>query len=357
MPDLKAHYERYLLAAAGLATVFAGIMLLLSAGSAKEASQAPSGGGERKPFVAAPEVATLKSDCSAMGSKPSLRESTNGASPFVSRIYLLNEGRLVDLSGAGNDLFKDIPNAWILENKLALDRRLPERDPDSDGFSNLEEFAAKTNPNDAASKPAEWSKLRLTEVKIEQMKIMFTGRDFKGRAVINSIAATSEKLATEPSGPTKYYAPGETLTVATFKPGYAVTYDEEKTPFRLGGFRTDRRENPSITVEGKPKMDEVDFAVLESVSGDGTKVELEANKAQTSPYSLASLLDTRPGGTSVSVRIGEPFALGSDARYKLVDVSEEQATIEDLATNERHTVPRTETVSQPQATPAEAPAP
>jgi hypothetical protein len=356
MPDFKTNYDRFLLAALGVVAAAVAFLLASSASELREQAAVPPQKVAQEPFSSDPAVATLKEDVAAVAARRAWE--TGDASPFVSRIYLLKDDRLVDILESGNDLFPGIPNTWILQHELDyLDAGLPEGDPDSDGFTNLEEFTAKTNPRDAASKPADWSKLRLTDVKIEQMQLIFTGRDFKGRAMINSVAASSNELTGKPIGPTKNYAAGDTLIVAKFRPGFAVTYEEEKTPFRLGGFRLEKKENPRITVGGKPKVDEVDFAILESTSGNKTKVELEAGKAQTSPYSLASLTDIRPGGSTAQVRIGDAFQVGTSSRYKLVDVSEENATIEDLGTGDKHVIPKAAPAVPQDAAPEEAQTP
>ncbi len=64
------------------------------------------------------------------------------------------------------DLIKDapvhepIPNTWWIENRLDPGfADSPARDPDSDGYSNMEEFNSKTDPNDAKSVPPFISKL------------------------------------------------------------------------------------------------------------------------------------------------------------------------------------------------------
>ena len=64
------------------------------------------------------------------------------------------------------DLLKDppvhppIPNSWWMENHLDPGfADSPQRDPDHDGFSNLEEYLAKTDPNDSKSHPPLISKL------------------------------------------------------------------------------------------------------------------------------------------------------------------------------------------------------
>jgi hypothetical protein len=64
------------------------------------------------------------------------------------------------------DLLKDspvhppIPNIWWIKNSIDPGfADSPTRDPDQDGFSNLEEFSAKTDPNDDKSVPSLIAKL------------------------------------------------------------------------------------------------------------------------------------------------------------------------------------------------------
>lgn len=60
----------------------------------------------------------------------------------------------------GEPIHAPIPNTWWIENRIDPGfSDSPDRDPDQDGFSNLEEFNAKTNPNDAKSVPALIAKL------------------------------------------------------------------------------------------------------------------------------------------------------------------------------------------------------
>ena len=65
------------------------------------------------------------------------------------------------------DLLKDapvhppIPNTWWIEKRLDPGfADSPQRDPDGDGFSNLEEFTASTDPNSLKSHPPLIAKLR-----------------------------------------------------------------------------------------------------------------------------------------------------------------------------------------------------
>jgi len=60
----------------------------------------------------------------------------------------------------GPPIHPPIPNSWWIEHHLDPGfADSPSRDPDHDGFSNLEEFLAKTNPNDIKSRPQLISKL------------------------------------------------------------------------------------------------------------------------------------------------------------------------------------------------------
>jgi len=60
----------------------------------------------------------------------------------------------------GEPIHKPIPNQWWLQYKLDPGfGDSPQRDPDGDGFSNLEEFEAKTDPTKASDFPSIIAKL------------------------------------------------------------------------------------------------------------------------------------------------------------------------------------------------------
>lgn len=70
-----------------------------------------------------------------------------------------------------------IPNVWFMENKLSDDFKFSDaasRDSDKDGFSNLEEFEAKTNPKDSSSHPSLIKKLALTNINVRAYRIIFS---------------------------------------------------------------------------------------------------------------------------------------------------------------------------------------
>jgi hypothetical protein len=68
-------------------------------------------------------------------------------------------GKTVDLR-KDEPVHPPIPNTWWLENNIDPGYAdSPTRDPDADGFSNLDEFKAKTDPNNRKSIPAIIAKL------------------------------------------------------------------------------------------------------------------------------------------------------------------------------------------------------
>jgi hypothetical protein len=68
-------------------------------------------------------------------------------------------GKAIDLR-KDSPLHPPIPNSWWLENRLDPGfSNSPSQDPDADGFSNADEFSAKTDPNNKASTPPLIAKL------------------------------------------------------------------------------------------------------------------------------------------------------------------------------------------------------
>ena len=355
LPDIKAGYDRYLLVSVALLSGAAAAWIAISAGEARAKAQAPMQTGAKEPFAAAPAIETLKSDKAELANRKPWRESK--ASPFVSRVYLLKDNALIDILEAGTDLFPGIANAWILEHGLDyLDTGLPEGDPDADGFTNFEEFTAKTNPRDAASKPALWTKLRLLESKVDKLRLKFMSLP-KGTLDEVAINTTTPDNPSKLSGSTQFYprAREEVQTVHGEKEfdkkivllaNRTSTGDEvfEATPLKFDRAEFIKQFNPATNVE-----EDVPVVFLLNTA-DGKSIRLERDKVKDSPYPLATLQDTRPGGQTTQLRSGETLTLDESSIYKLVDVSEENATIEDVASGAKHVIPKA-AVPAPQATP------
>ena len=88
----------------------------------------------------------------------------DGASPFVSRPYILRDGQLIDPVTGDTPLHPPVPNRWLIDHNLDYtDMNILERDPKHKGFTVLEEFQAGTDPNNPTQFPPLCKKLSYNE--------------------------------------------------------------------------------------------------------------------------------------------------------------------------------------------------
>ncbi len=329
MDKIKAHYDRYLLILAGIVLALVSVFVALGAGGLGEQFAAPAAKESGAPFAAEPAIEQLRADSAVMEEQQTWQASDG--SLFVSRVYLLRDGALVDILESGMELFPGIPNSWILEHNLVYtSTTLPDNDPDGDGFTNREEYEGKTNPNDAASKPALWTKLRLIGSKIDKLRVKFMSLP-TGSTDEVSINTISEENPTQLSGSTRFYRANDPIVLAGRGPDGKEL--DQPTPLKFERAEMRKQFNPMTNVE-----EEVPVAFLRNTA-DGMEIELQRGEVKDSPYSLATLTDTRSGGQTYELRSGETFQLGDSDTYKLVDVTEEKAIIESLRSGERHDIP------------------
>lgn len=78
----------------------------------------------------------------------------DGASPFVSRPYLIKDGALLDPLMGETPLYPPVPNKWLADHQLDFsDMNILDRDPLHKGFTILDEYQAGTDPNDPKQLP------------------------------------------------------------------------------------------------------------------------------------------------------------------------------------------------------------
>ncbi len=169
MAWIKQNYDRFLLA------VFA-LILLVSAGllitNARGYNEVYASLQNRPVPNASPSISVdekqIQAGLKELGTPDTWhpRPLGNYQLPlFVSVPYVAKDenGTKIKVSLVDEDsamLHPPIPNKWFLDNHLdLLAPNALEQDPDGDGFSNLDEWNAKTDPNSKDSHPPYWTKL------------------------------------------------------------------------------------------------------------------------------------------------------------------------------------------------------
>ncbi|MFT3990370.1 MAG: thrombospondin type 3 repeat-containing protein [Luteolibacter sp.] len=231
------------------------------------------------------------------------------------------------------DLFKSepvhapIPNIWWLENKLDPGfADSPQRDPDGDGFSNLQEFEAKTDPNDSQSHPALVNKLKF--VKDESVKwILRPGFESGGGF---SFKYSDDKNNTASSG-----------TDVVMPNGVFFAVDKKNTPNAQNRFKFVSFEKRKVKHEKFGSEEEVTFLKIEDQRGNkkGVVYELpsplnEANAAKFAQYDRTAVLSLEAvgeEGKQFKVEEKTSFALPPNAAeksYFIQEISPESITVE-----------------------------
>jgi hypothetical protein len=188
---------------------------------------------------------------------------------FVSRLYILKDGNLIDPIEGQQQLHPPITNAWLIKffglNNFA-DATIKDQDSDQDGFTNLEEFNDQSDPKDKASHPPKINKLRF--VKFEQIDFPVI---FKGDAGIDGIELQFGKVKFTPSRTTGSSDPEVVLG----------SIDLNGIKYNVRSYR--KKEYPtSLPSADKNKYDEILRIVSENIKKDENlkTIETDTNDAR-----------------------------------------------------------------------------
>lgn len=164
MSWISENYEKAAVGAAAVVAIGLGFMGSQKLGSVEENFSAkPKGGGNEDASVkGADRVATAKSSFQLDREWVKGEDDGRPVDLFTGVPLFVNKNDLnnpVDLPESG-DVHPPIPNQWWIDNRIDPGfGDSPQRDEDEDGFSNLEEFLAKTDPTDNRSYPSLINKL------------------------------------------------------------------------------------------------------------------------------------------------------------------------------------------------------
>jgi hypothetical protein len=184
MDWLKKNYDLALLGLAALLVASSALVIYSSGQESTVNTVAPP--APKAIPSATPDFAAIEAAKTLLSSTPAIASSPLKTSPFVSRSYLLKDGKLFDPIEGKEDLHPPLTNAWIIANELDYSNpRLAKDDPDQDSFTNEEEFLGHTDPNDPNDTPDRATKFKLVEFIPIPFRLEFKGDSGDGTLQIN----------------------------------------------------------------------------------------------------------------------------------------------------------------------------
>jgi hypothetical protein len=227
----------------------------------------------------------------------------------------------------GEDIHPPIPNEWWLEKGADMTfADSPKRDDDEDGFTNFEEFVAKTDPASASSHPPLIAKLSFVKEESAQW-LMLYGSEFGGKWVPKLDDALSRDIAGAPLKNKVDFADG-------IEPG-GLLFAEPPLQGRFKFIEIVEREilNERLNINEKVK-----FAIFEDQSENrlGKRYETpnrlpRAERAKWVQYDRTAFLDLQAvgeGGKVFEVEEGTTFTLPDKKTYLLKAVTPDSLEVE-----------------------------
>lgn len=175
MQKSKSNYERVILVLMALAAMGAAGWVIFTSGGLQATLQPKP--YKEKHETEPPPMAKLEDTMKRAVTAPkpwTAPERSNKPVPLNKSVLLvLKEDQIFDLAVETPMLRPPMTNEYIRTHELQyLMPNVADLDPDGDGYNNLEEFNAKTNPKDARSMPAITDKLFMVERISNDYRIM-----------------------------------------------------------------------------------------------------------------------------------------------------------------------------------------
>jgi hypothetical protein len=145
---------------------------------------------------------------------PNWKPREDGASPYVSRPYLLKDSKLIDPMTGSEPLYPPVPNQWLIDHHLDYtDMNILDRDPLRKGFTVREEFEAGTDPNNPNQFPSLCGKLSYKDSGIRKSNYLL---EFLGEEEIpDENGKMTKMIEIKPAQPLPNPAKGNRLDTST----------------------------------------------------------------------------------------------------------------------------------------------
>lgn len=174
MQNSQGSYEKTTLILCSLAALGVAVFLVLQSRAFEESLALPSGASANNPNP--PNIGAVQEAIDTIKKKYTWVSPARNGKPVPlnkSVLLVMKEGQLFDLTLPEPKFREPMTNVFLVGDRSMTppEEQLPhifspnvgDLDADEDGFSNLEEFEAKTNPRDAASMPPLTDKLFLIQ--------------------------------------------------------------------------------------------------------------------------------------------------------------------------------------------------
>jgi hypothetical protein len=294
---IKAHYDRVALVAAATFLFVCAISIWWSAAQfgnklAAQQQAAPA------PKAASPPGKAVELDRAAEKFQQPPQWKFGGRSGlFVPEKHFIGDNNL-PATLQTTVVHPPVPNEWFEQFGLPVENAdVLDEDPDSDGFTNLDEWKGQTNPTDKDSHPDYLTKLSLESATEEPFRFMFS----------SWVGDTFAINAIDQSEPTQFLKKGDTIRGTRFK---IAKFTEKYQPNQYGT--------------------NVDVSELR-LEHEDTKEQLTLvkEKVAMSPESVATFAYSWGGRREFEVRKDQEFSLKplEEIKYKLVDVQSNKAVI------------------------------
>ncbi len=178
MSWVKKNYEKAALGGAVLVGVGIAAMIVSGSKEIEELSYQPATSGKNE--VGIPQAPAASSALQSVGEKHRIENRQQDGRDiwlFTGIDLHVNESSPSETQDlrTSSPVHSEIPNIWWLEHGIDIGfSNSPQKDHDSDGFSNLDEFHAETNPSDAEEYPEPIVKLKLDSLGISEWRLKWS---------------------------------------------------------------------------------------------------------------------------------------------------------------------------------------
>jgi hypothetical protein len=322
MDWVKNNYEKFILALVSVLLLVFSAMLIMNARSFSNVFDGIR--GQIVPNNKVPKVPTADLEQAHAYLEKPVSWGSHPGSLFVSERYIVRNGNLIRLDAGSTPIHPPIPNKWLLDNELdLLSATVLTDDPDGDGFTNLDEWqnvkgdgSDSTDPQSKESRPAYTTKLFLKQFIKQPFLLRFASYDGDP----NQPDSLSFQINAITAGkPSQFLKMGDEIAGTKFK---IVNFEPKK-----------------FVDANEIEQDVSELTVQHSDTGE--KVLLILGKTVDSPDSYA-LFKFVFDGSEFRVKKDQQFGLKPqpDVLYKLIDIQETEALIENLKTAEKIKIPR-----------------